>query len=80
MRLFIIVLIISFIFILFVRYIEKQSIFFPDKELVMQPHRFFPSGQDIYFTTKDGIVLNGWFLKNKKARATVLFFMGTLEM
>ena len=76
MRLFIIVLIIFFIFILFIRYIEKQSIFFPDKELVIQPHRFLPSGQDIYFTTKDGIVLNGWFLKNKKARATVLFFHG----
>ncbi|MDD3374549.1 MAG: alpha/beta hydrolase [Candidatus Omnitrophica bacterium] len=76
MKLFIIILAIVVAFISFVRYIERKSIFFPDKDLVMHPHHFLSDGKDVYFATEDGVILNGWFFKNNDASATVLFFHG----
>lgn len=64
-----------FVFV-FARYIELRSIFFPMKQIEITPRQEGLAFEDIYFKTEDGINLNGWLVKNPKAKATVLFFHG----
>jgi len=70
--------IIAFAAILFlaIRYIEKQSIFFPMKGLAATPLEAGLPYEDIYFETSDSKRLNGWFVPCKNAKSTILFCHG----
>ena len=60
----------------FVRYFEAHAIFHPTKEMPVTPSLIGLPFEDIYFKTKDGLTLNGWFVKAPQARTTFLFFHG----
>lgn len=32
--------------------------------------------EDLYFSTRDGLLLNGWFIRNREARSTLVWFHG----
>ncbi|MCF7917052.1 MAG: alpha/beta hydrolase [Candidatus Omnitrophica bacterium] len=63
-------------FFFFTKILQKNNIFFPVDEIGATPKDFNLSFQDIYFKTEDGIKLNGWFVPNKNAYFTLLFFHG----
>ncbi len=70
-----IVVVVAFFYVL-VRYLEKTSIFYPARQIEIAPDRFGLPYEDIYFTTEDGVKLNGWLVKNPSAKCTLLFFHG----
>jgi len=53
-----------------------RSIFFPMKAIEATPKDIGLDYEDIYFETRDGVKLNGWLIKNPKAKATIIFFHG----
>jgi len=76
MKFFIILIVSIAIFILAVKYLEQTSIFYPEKEISQRPSDIGLEYEDIYFKAEDGVLINGWFIKNPRAKATLLFFHG----
>jgi hypothetical protein len=70
-----IVLFIIFIFVL-IRYIELRSIFYPSKTVSVTPRNIDLDFEDIFFRTEDNVLLNGWFVVRKNAKATVILCHG----
>jgi len=64
------------VFLAGVRYIERHSIFFPMKEMGVSPTDISLAYENVYFTTKDGNKLNGWFIPSEGSRRTVIFCHG----
>lgn len=75
-KLFVVVITALIGFVIFVRYLESKSVFFPQKEIEFLPDvkRFLFA--DVYFQTEEGLTLNGWFFRHPSAKATLLFFHG----
>jgi len=61
---------------LYTRYLEKKTVFFPEKEILLYPEDAGLIYENIFIETADGIKLNGWYIPFKKAKYTVLFFHG----
>ena len=62
-----------------VYYKQSSLIYYPNmpgRNLVATPEDIGLSYQDVEFTTRDGIKLHGWFVENKIANGTLLFFHG----
>jgi fermentation-respiration switch protein FrsA (DUF1100 family) len=55
---------------------EDRFIFHPSREIVRTPLDAGLQFQDHYFTTADGVRLNGWFIPYPGARATLIWFHG----
>jgi len=60
----------------FVRYIELKSIFYPTKEILVNPKQVDLEFEDVFFKTKDNVTLNGWFIPHKDAKITMIFCHG----
>jgi hypothetical protein len=56
--------------------IEDQFIFHPSAAIVQTPLQVGLQFQDHFFTTADGVRLNGWFVPHRDARATLVWFHG----
>jgi len=76
MRFLIYLFIFVALFILYVRYLERNSVFFPEKEIPMTPQDVGLTFEDVYFKAQDGIQLNGWLIKASEATETLIFFHG----
>ncbi len=63
-------------FVVLVRYLEKTGVFFPSRSITFNPSSMDLPWEDVYFKTRDNITLNGWLIKNPKAKSTVLFAHG----
>ncbi|MBI3187108.1 MAG: alpha/beta hydrolase [Gammaproteobacteria bacterium] len=64
---------------IYVYFMQSSLIFYPDiagRELVTTPEMIGLAYQDIELHTEDNIKLHGWFIPNKNAKGTVLFFHG----
>ncbi|MFC1667361.1 alpha/beta hydrolase [Candidatus Omnitrophota bacterium] len=73
----IIYIIIAIIFALvYFRYIERRTLYFPMKEIEFIPKEAGLSYEDVYLNTEDGARLNGWFIPAGDSRFTILFFHG----
>ena len=55
-------LLIIVMLLLYVKYIESKSIFFPEKKIDFTPAQIGLAFQDVYFITSDKLKINGWFL------------------
>lgn len=62
--------------VVYIRYIEKRTIFYPTKEIELLPKEAGLDFEEIFFKTQDNLELNGWFLPHKDATLTVLFCHG----
>jgi fermentation-respiration switch protein FrsA (DUF1100 family) len=63
--------------ILYARWFEWSSIYFPYKVIELTPASIGLKYEDVYFRTPDGARLNGWFIPDGSSpRATVLFCHG----
>lgn len=77
MRVFIYIAVLLLLFVLYVRYLERKSIFYPRKEVLFNPNNIGLAYEDVYFKTQSGIVLNGWLVEGvPKSRAVMIFFHG----
>ncbi len=55
---------------------ETGFIFHPTAEIVQTPKEFDLTYEDIYFTTADGVRLNGWYIPSAVEGPTLLWFHG----
>ena len=76
MKIFLLVFVALCSFAAFVRYLESNSIFHPTRDVLVDPSSIGLTFEDVYFKTKDGLKLNGWFLKNASAPSTLIYFHG----
>ncbi len=63
-------------FIIYLRFIEKRSIFFPMKEIKSDPEIIGLSFEEVNFKTADNVELNGWFIPREGAKDTIIFCHG----
>jgi fermentation-respiration switch protein FrsA (DUF1100 family) len=56
--------------------IEKRLIFYPTSTIERTPGDIGLAYEDVYFTSEDGVRLNGWFVPYPKAQRTLLWFHG----
>lgn len=75
------VFLIAFYYIL--RLFEKNSIYFPDRQILADPKAIRVPFEEVALTTQDNVLLHSWHLKHPEAggrpaqaRPTVLFFHG----
>lgn len=64
------------LFLIAIRYVERQSIYFPMKEITATPDLIGLPYEEIYFNASDGKRLNGWFIPNEKALFTLILCHG----
>lgn len=55
---------------------EEKNLYQPDKEIDLTPQSIGFAYEDLFFTTKDGQSLNGWFVPARNAKITILFCPG----
>lgn len=56
--------------------IERRMIFYPSPAIESTPRQTGLEFEDIFFTTRDGVQLNGWFVPHPDARSTLIWFHG----
>lgn len=76
MKLIISLLVFSLILLIYTRYLEKTSLFYPSRNISSFPDQAGLPYEDIFVTTKDGIKLQAWFIPQPKAKSTLIFFHG----
>ncbi|MGH7846471.1 MAG: alpha/beta hydrolase [Candidatus Binatia bacterium] len=55
---------------------EDPFIFYPHAHIEQTPGRVRLAFEDVFFTTDDGVQLNGWFVPYPQAQTTLLWFHG----
>src|SRR5919108_3317626 len=56
--------------------IEDQFIFHPSATIEQTPQRVGLDFEDLFFSTRDGLRLNGWLVPHHQARSTLVWFHG----
>jgi fermentation-respiration switch protein FrsA (DUF1100 family) len=56
--------------------VDKDFIFFPEREISSTPDQVGLPFQDIYLTTKDQVRINGWWVPYPNAKVTLLWLHG----
>jgi fermentation-respiration switch protein FrsA (DUF1100 family) len=56
--------------------VENRMIFHPSAAIERTPQQAGLEFEDIFFTARDGVRLNGWFIPHHQARATLVWFHG----
>ena len=55
---------------------EERLIYHPDKTIYQTPRDVGLNFDDVHFTARDGVRLNGWFIPYPNAQRTLLWFHG----
>ena len=63
-------------FFFYFRWFEKKHIYYPSHEIEFTPESIGLTFEDVYFTTRDGLKLNGWFIPSGNSETTLIFFHG----
>jgi len=64
---------------IYVYFVQSGMIFYPNmpgRTLISTPEDIGLTYQNVEFVTEDDIKLHGWFIPNKKAKGTLVFFHG----
>ncbi len=56
--------------------VDKSFIFFPEKEIEATPASLSLVFEDLYLKTRDGVLINAWFIPHPSAQTTLLWFHG----
>ncbi len=75
-RIFLVILVFFLFIFAYLRYFEKKGIYYPTKEIIFSPADVNLEYENIFFTTDDGLRLNGWFIPAENPRGTLLFCHG----
>ena len=76
MVLILIFLILSIGFLLLVRFLEGNAVFFPGKTINATPAQIGLPYEDLYLTTSDGVKINAWLIKSSPTASSVIFAHG----
>jgi hypothetical protein len=64
------------LFLIYVRYLEYKSVFYPARDLQADPGEIGLAYEDVLIRTQDHVFLHGWLVKNPSAKSTLVFFHG----
>ncbi len=59
-----------------VHYLERNGVFFPGRDMTLDPSRVGLAYEDLYLTTADGVRINAWFVRAPGGRSTLIFAHG----
>jgi len=76
MKIILYLIVICVLFIVFVRYLERTSVFYPDRMLAATPQELGFPYEDVFIQTQDHVVIHGWLVKSSAAQSTLIFFHG----
>ena len=80
MKIIIYLLIALIFFVLYIRYLEYRSIFYPSRGILATPADIGLSFEDVYLKTEDAVTIHGWFIPSPqgplKGKGTVIFLHG----
>jgi hypothetical protein len=62
--------------VIYLKYLESKSLFFPSREIELLPSDFGLAFEDLNIRTTDEVVINAWFIPQQEARYTILFLHG----
>ena len=65
-----------FINIFMVPAIEQKILYIPSRRIVSYPDSLGIKYEDVYLNAKDGVKINGWFIRNKLSKKVILLFHG----
>lgn len=72
-----IILIVFYSVILVMMYFKQDSmLYFPEKEIWQSPRDVNLEYEEIYFKTKDGITISGWYIPSENEKGIILFCHG----
>lgn len=60
----------------FIRFFERINLYFPVRTIEATPEDIDLEYEDVSFTAKDGVMLNGWFIPSETHRAVLIFCHG----
>ena len=60
----------------YIKFLERKGIYFPTKEIEVSPQERGLHYEELWIKTKDGFLLNAWFIPHPKARFTLIFSHG----
>ncbi|MEF9426508.1 MAG: alpha/beta hydrolase, partial [Candidatus Mariimomonas ferrooxydans] len=72
----ILVIMVFILVFLYVRYLEKRTLYFPLRTVEATPKDIGLNYEEISLYTHDGVQLSAWFIPSENPRATVLFCHG----
>ena len=76
LKIIIFLIIIVFLFLVYMRLFERRSIFYPGRRIEFTPASNGLDYEEVFFTTEDGLKLNGWFIPARDPYPVVLYFHG----
>jgi len=76
MKMIFTLIVIIVLFLIFVRYLENTSIFYPDRLLAETPEILGLPFENVTIATQDHVKLHGWLIKAPLAKSTLIFFHG----
>ncbi len=76
MKILLFLFLVIVLFLVYVRFLENSSVFFPTRVIQATPHQIGLVYEDIFFKTSDHLTLHGWMVTHPKARGTLLFLHG----
>lgn len=76
MRMLIYLAVFTALFFLYVRYLEKRSLFYPIARVDHTPAEIGFAFEDVAIRTPDGLTLHGWWVPAQNSGATLIFFHG----
>ncbi len=62
--------------LVWIRYFEWKSIFYPTKDFPYTPEAIGLEYEDVFVNTEDGKAINAWFIPSRVSRYTLLFCHG----
>lgn len=60
----------------FIRFIEKKSLYYPLKKIEATPRDIGLDYEEVFITTKDNVLISGWYIPSGSPRGTFLFSHG----
>lgn len=70
------ILLFAVLFVIYVRYLESKSVFYPTKALSATPKELGLEYENIHLRASDGVKLHGWLIKVPDAKSTLIFLHG----
>ncbi|MCK5178391.1 MAG: alpha/beta hydrolase [Candidatus Omnitrophica bacterium] len=76
MKIILHLIVIVVLFVVYVRYLESRSVFYPARPFFATPAELGLPFEDVYIQTEDNVKIHGWLIKAPTAKSAVIFFHG----
>ncbi len=76
LRILLVLLVLSFLLIFYLKYFEKTGVFFPSRQISITPKDMGLDYEEVFLQSPDDLTIHGWFCKANQDKGTILFFHG----